>query len=422
LSVLDRTLRLTRRISDIGQPFPRVLSSRAFEVALECLRTDATRTRAVLVAFALSTAILVCLTTLIERGRAATIRALERAGLRNVYLVNRAAGDSIGEHLSAADAIRVGGILRPRRTALVRITRRPSAVPGSDRGAPLYAVAGPLGEIFGVASRSGRLLADLDVDRKGSVCVVGSAVNVSEGSVETGGIVRAGNYSYRVVGRMSDCDSENLSVGEIPSLDWNRAVVVPLGAEPDAAMQSDSRYPVDVAVLAFESVDQADGAAALIERLDPDRFRRGAVRVASPVQTLRQYKQTRRVFDRMIWLVALLTTVSAVIGISNILSASVVARTREIGLRRAMGARTTDIVGQFQAEGIVLGTIGGGVGLLIGIVTSSLLTRSVGPAGVLSMTTLCGLAVGCIVMGVLAGLRPSLKAARIDPAAALREG
>ena len=412
--------------SGVSQPIRRALSSRALEVALECLRTDATRTRAALVAFALSTAVLVCLTTLVERGRAATIRSLERAGLRNVYLVNRAEysdRDPAGVRLTSADVARIAGIVGARKTAIVRTGAHASD--GSEGGAasPVYAVAGRFGEIFGVASRAGRLLGDLDVDRKGAVCLIGSAVRTSRGSPNGAeGVVRIGGSSYRIVGRMKECDSENVSVGEIPSLDWNRAVVVPLGTEPDAPLESDATYPIDVAVLAFGNVADADRAAARIARLDPNRFERGPVRVAAPVQTLRQYKQSRRLFDRMMWLVALLTAGSAVIGISNILSASVVARTREIGLRRAMGARSSDIVGQFQAEGIVLGAIGGGAGLAIGVSTSFLLTRGAGPGGAVSAAALCLLAVGCLVMGVLAGLRPSLRASRIDPAEALREG
>ena len=156
---------------------------------------------------------------------------------------------------------------------------------------------------------------------------------------------------------------------------------------------------------------------------DPAREARSreAIRVASPIQTLRQYKQTRQTFDRLVWLVCLLTASSAVFGISNQLSASVIARTREIGVRRAVGARSLDIVMQFQAEGLLLGVVGGGCGLLLGLCVSLIsMDRSAGGSS-LSLFSFSALALACILLGILTGIRPSIRASQIDPAAALRE-
>ena len=144
--------------------------------------------------------------------------------------------------------------------------------------------------------------------------------------------------------------------------------------------------------------------------------------IASPFQTLRQYKQTRGTFDRLIWLVALLTGASAVFGISNLLSASVIARTREIGVRRAVGARSRDIVLQFQLEGILLAVLGGGAGLLIGVAITLLSADRPGGGSSLSLFSFSALAASCVAIGIVTGIRPSARAARIDPAAALRDG
>ena len=157
-------------------------------------------------------------------------------------------------------------------------------------------------------------------------------------------------------------------------------VIVP-EAEPEIARE---RGAIDADVLRALEVIELDAVQAarlddverVVRRRDGARRLRvvgdarddGPVRVASPSQTLRQYRQTRRTFDRLIWLVALLTGAAAVFGISNLLSASVIARTREIGVRRAVGARTRDIVLQFQLEGVLLGVLGGGAGLVLGVV------------------------------------------------------
>jgi ABC-type antimicrobial peptide transport system permease subunit len=406
-----------------------VLSSaelaRAFETARDAMRADATRTRAALVALAIAMAIVVCLTALVERGRAATIRALESAGLNNLYLINRkpvGPADPGVLRLTAADSERLRRLTRAGSSLAVRMDRRTVAARGGPSTAPVYAISGRVTELFGMRAQAGRLLADLDVERKLPYAVVGSELARQVPDARPGSILTVGGRGYEIVGQLAESGTESASTGEIPSLDWNRAIVLPLGAEPGSAEESDAHYPIDVAVLSFSSASEASDARRLALSLDPARYRDGPVRLASPYQTLRQYKQTRRTFDRLIWLVALMTGASAVFGVSNLLSASVIARTREIGVRRAVGAKARDIILQFQLEGILLGVLGGGAGLLLGIVVTLLSMDRSGGGSSLSLFSFSMLAVSCAAVGILAGMRPSRRAARIDPAAALRDG
>jgi ABC-type antimicrobial peptide transport system permease subunit len=396
---------------------------RAFEVARNALRTDFTRTRAAVVALALAMAIVVCLTTLVERGRAATIRSLERAGLGNLYLVNRPTAGSVArDRLTFVDADRLRRLTAARSTGAIRMDRRTVTLTGSPRAAPVYGVRGPLSRILGMRAGQGRLLSDVDFERKLPYAVLGSDFSGRNPAARPGSIVTVGGAGYEVVGVLAPIETEGAAVGEIPSLDWNRAVIVPLGAEPFAHAEADSRYPIDVAVLSFGGAAEAERAARFALSLDTGRFRDGPVRIASPFQTLRQYRQTRGTFDRLLWLVALLTGASAVFGISNLLSASVIARTREIGVRRAVGARSRDIVLQFQLEGILLGLVGGGAGLLIGLAVTLLSVDRSGGAPTISLVSFAALSISCVAIGVLTGIRPSARAARVDPAAALRDG
>jgi ABC-type antimicrobial peptide transport system permease subunit len=399
---------------------------RAIEVGLEALRSDPVRTRAALVAMATAMAIVVCLTTLVERGRAATIRSLERAGLKNLYLVQRHAPESDGlsrSRLTTADSERLAALMPVRAAVAIRMKSTTWAVGGVPVAAPLYAVDGPIADVFGMRARSGRLLAPLDVARKLPYAVVGIEVarTLARLPAAIASIVNVGQRSYQVVGVLEETTVESAATGEIPSLDWNRAVIVPLGTETEASDDPDARYPIDVAVLAFADVARADEAARLAGRLFAPGGTETRVRVASPIQTLRQYRQTRRTFDRIVWVVGLLTALSAVAGISNLLSASVIARAREIGLRRAVGARSSDIVLQFQAEGLLLGVLGGGAGLAAGLLLSVLTIDRSASGSSLSLAAFSGLALTCVAIGIATGIRPSLRASRIDPAQALRE-
>ena len=399
--------------------------ARAFEAARNALRTDVSRTRASLVALAIAMTIVVCLTTIVERGRAATIRSLERAGLSNLYLVNRASprgAEVAPSRLTSADAERLRRLTPARSVVVIRMARGAATLAGAPFPAPIYAVAGPLARLFGMRAREGRLLGDVDSERKLPYAVLGAELARRNPAARVGSIVTIEGRGYEIVGQLAESETESAAAGEIPSLDWNRAIVVPLGAEPGSAEESDSRSPIEVGVLSFSSPADAASAAGIARSLDPTRYGNGPVLLASPYQTLRQYRQTRRTFDRLIWLVALLTGASAVFGISNLLSASVIARTREIGVRRAVGARTRDIVLQFQLEGILLGILGGGAGLLLGLAISLLSADRSGGTSSLSLLSFSALAVACVAIGILTGIRPSARAARIDPAAALRDG
>ncbi len=402
---------------------------RVLETALGALRADPVRTRSALVALALAMAVLICLSSLVERSRAATLRALEKAGLKNIYLVRRPSAsrsDGIGPApLTSADAGALAAALDARSVVDLRVQALTATAGGASFTLPVYAVAGPLEPVFGMRARAGRLLGAFDVERKLPYGVVGASLarRISPLSPAVGRIVTAGAASYEIVGELEESLSESANLGEIPALDWDDALLVPLGEEPGAFTEPDARYPMDVAVLRFATAGEAARAAGEAPRLSPERFGpSGGLAAASPLQTLRGYKQARHTFDRLIWLVGALTAISAVLGISNLLSAAVSARAREIGVRRAVGARSRDIVLQFQIEGLLLGILGGTAGLALGGLVSLLAIDRSGGGPLISLLSFSALALLSAAIGVAAGIQPAIRASRIDPAAALREG
>src|SRR5262245_21547678 len=136
----------------------------AFEVAVEALRTDRVRTRSAIVALGIAMAIVVCLATLVERGRAATISALEKAGLSNLYLVNKPstpAPDVPITRLTAAEVSKIASLLPVRAFAVARMVREEVGFTSTSLSSPIYAVSGDLSGVLGVRARAGRLLGDL---------------------------------------------------------------------------------------------------------------------------------------------------------------------------------------------------------------------------------------------------------------------
>ena len=152
------------------------------------------------------------------------------------------------------------------------------------------------------------------------------------------------------------------SGGELAGVDWDSGLLVPLGAEPRASASPAGDYPVDLLALRFADPGEAARAARLLAPLVP-----AGSAVTTPTQAVEQYRAAHRSFDRVVLLVSILTAASAAFGVTNLLRASVRARSLEIGLRRAAGARREDVRLQFLAEGLLLGLGGGLLGILLGV-------------------------------------------------------
>ncbi len=108
------------------------------------------------------------------------------------------------------------------------------------------------------------------------------------------------------------------------------------------------------------------------------------------------------------------------IGIMNIMLASVTERTREIGIRRAIGAKKSQIISQFLIETIVLSTIGGIVGLSLGVLVPKLITYFSGMPTVITLWSILLPLFISACIGIIFGLYPAVRAANVDPIVALR--
>jgi len=137
-------------------------------------------------------------------------------------------------------------------------------------------------------------------------------------------------------------------------------------------------------------------------------------------EVFRAQENSARVMSILLAAIASVSLIVGGIGIMNIMLVSVTERTKEIGLRQAVGAKTTDILGQFLADAVTLSLAGGGAGVLTGIGASVLISYFAAWSTVLSATTILLAFLFSGLVGVFFGYHPARKAALMDPIEALR--
>jgi putative ABC transport system permease protein len=267
----------------------------------------------------------------------------------------------------------------------------------------------------------GRFLTDLDVEDGKRVAVLGAtaARALLPGQDIHDEVVQLGDDWFRVVGILDGRPATRGRPGPIRVRDLNRAVIVPL----PALDRGDDRVPdgVDEIVLRVDSADRVTASAAVARAVVGRSSGGAAFDVIVPREILRQKQRTQRIFDVVTGAISAIGLIVGGIGIMNVMLAAVAERTREVGIRRAHGARRRDIAAQFLAESSLMAGAGGLAGAALGVAGSTLIQQYAGWPTALSASMLVLALLSAVAVGVGFGLYPAWRAAKLDPIEALRQ-
>jgi putative ABC transport system permease protein len=228
------------------------------------------------------------------------------------------------------------------------------------------------------------------------------------------------NNWFRVIGTLENKVMNQENVSTIQMTDVNNSVFIPLSTSSIfvAPQKSERIQEISIRVDDPEHVDEV----ARLVRTVLSRVHHGAqdYEVIVPRELLKQSQQAQNVFNVVMGSIAGISLLVGGIGIMNIMLATVTERTREIGVRRAIGASRRVILLQFLIETLVLTLVGGGLGIALGIGGAYIITVFAEWRTIISLQTIL-LAFGIsAIIGIVFGMYPASQGAKMDPITALR--
>lgn len=273
----------------------------------------------------------------------------------------------------------------------------------------------------------GRFISDQDIECKNMVCVVGDTVANSLGSDgKPGRYIRIEDNLFKVIGVLKRHDIKTAKSSVISIRDYNELVFLPLGVEKALRQVTYRKGMASSAeltelIIQVQKTEQVLKAAGIIRRVM--EISHGGVedyQMVIPQELLQQSQKTQRTFNIVLGSIACISLLVGGIGIMNIMLATVSERTKEIGIRRAVGAAREHIMIQFLAESVILTFSGGIIGIAAGIGGVWFITTLAGWKTAITFWSIIFPLVMSILIGIFFGLYPAHRAAQMDPIAALR--
>jgi len=317
-----------------------------------------------------------------------------------------------------------------RQTAPIKLIRKQSRL--RERAMELR-VVGTTPEWFDLVPReilAGRILMRADEEKKAPVAVLtefgARRLLATENTI--GQTLRIGGNEFEVIGIIRSESGQGAGNIQLPdqdsdvyiSLEVARRYYGDISVRMTSGSYERERVQLHQIIVQAQDPKRVEAIAAGIETMLKRFHKKKDFVVSVPLALLKQAEATKRTFNIVLGSIAGISLLVGGIGIMNIMLASVTERTREIGIRRAIGAKRKQIIYQFLIETVVLSMFGGLIGLGLGVLIPMLITHF---SGMPTVVTANGILLPLFIsmaIGIVFGLYPAMHAAQVDPIIALR--
>jgi putative ABC transport system permease protein len=273
-------------------------------------------------------------------------------------------------------------------------------------------------------ARTGEFITGQQYDLHQRVCVLGAGVAATLFQKEDplGQLVKVEDQWLEVVGVLESKTLFTETVGELAARDLNTDVYVPLTTflnrftpeNPFASQIQQITACVDISNRLMEVSQLID------EILKRHHFNNADYNIVIPFELLKQEEKERQIYNFLLGAIAAISLLVGGIGIMNIMLATVMERTREIGIRRAIGARKADIMSQFVSEAVAISIAGGIIGVLLGVSLSLVVTLFTDITTYIRLYSVLIAFAFSVVVGISFGYLPAKNAANLKPVDSIR--
>jgi putative ABC transport system permease protein len=406
-----------------------------FLLGLENLRMHKLRSLLTMLGMIFGVAAVVAMLSIGAGAQQRVMAFIEQLGVRNLIVEAKEADSR--EAYRKIRAISPGLTFQDYRVILSDVTGVAASTP-RKRFSPTKMIPKPQGampvvygvepiyqEISGLRLEQGRFFDARETTDGAPVCVLGEGARMNLFGPENpiGKDVKVDDQWLQVIGVAGPRLAEQSGVSGLPSEDLNNLIYVPLYSAIYRLESEESQYhdEIDGIYLRLKAnVDSPTAASVVRGILNGSHHGAGDFSVIVPAELLAQQKRTQHLFETVMVAIASISLLVGGIGIMNIMLASILERTREIGLRRAVGARKMDIIRQFVIEAILISFVGGIIGILFGFGMSRMIAWAAGWSTIVTAGSILLAFLVSVSVGLGFGIYPAVQAARLDPVEALR--
>ena len=404
----------------------------SLRIGVRSIRAHKLRSFLTMLGMIFGVAAVVSMVSIAEGARREAVEQIRMLGTNNIRVNQRelvgaareAAEQRGSTGLVAADAeLLAENLSNLRGVAPIRLLEAPVVRGTREATAHVVATNDAYARVTDFLAKEGRFLSALDVAGGKRVAVIGSEVRDALFSFRNpiGQRIRIGDQWFTVVGVMEPKTMQKGRTSVIKLRNVNQDVYVPISTAAMRLPDEKGFGGVQEIALQVDEPDQVVHTAQIVRRM-LTRSHQGVedFEIVVPAELLAQAQSTQRVFNVVMGSIAAISLLVGGIGIMNVMLTTVTERTREIGIRRAVGATRRTILTQFLIETVLVSTTGGCLGIVLGSAMAKGIHLFAGWQTVISLSgALLAFAISAGV-GVLFGLYPARRAAHMDPIAALR--